>query len=182
MCCAGSRSHGEHTSHTSPGILECTPKPRSTSALFPSIRRSASFTVAEYECAPERSSAPHLRVIPQGVQQSSRRIAAQHLWQTANLTNNQVASKTKANFGPRGVRVNAVSPGPTRTEGTDAVGEGALDRFHDEPEFRLPMPARYNVDKQGIIRAADMNADYTIRPKPSATLRESRTLITAAAD
>jgi hypothetical protein len=52
----------------------------------------------------------------------------------------------------------------------------ALDRFHDEPEYRLPMLARYVVHKQGIIRAADMNADYTIRPEPSETLRQLRML------
>jgi len=52
----------------------------------------------------------------------------------------------------------------------------ALDRFHDEPEFRLPIPARYVVDKQGIIRAADLNADYTVRPEPSETLRQLRML------
>jgi peroxiredoxin len=46
-----------------------------------------------------------------------------------------------------------------------------LDRFHDEPEYRLPMPARYIIDQQGIIRAADVNADYTIRSEPSETLR-----------
>jgi peroxiredoxin len=46
-----------------------------------------------------------------------------------------------------------------------------LDRFHDEPEYRLPMPARYIVDSNGVIRAADVNADYTIRPEPSETLR-----------
>ena len=52
----------------------------------------------------------------------------------------------------------------------------ALDRFHDEPGFRLPIPARYVVDKQGIILAADLNADYTIRPEPSETLRQLRIL------
>src|SRR5579864_8055790 len=47
----------------------------------------------------------------------------------------------------------------------------SLDRFHDEPEYRLPMPARYVIDKEGLIRAADVNADYTIRPEPSQTVR-----------
>ena len=51
-----------------------------------------------------------------------------------------------------------------------------LDRFHDESEYRLPMPARYVVDKQGMIRAADVNADYTIRPEPSETLSQLRAL------
>jgi len=52
----------------------------------------------------------------------------------------------------------------------------ALDRFHDELAYRLPIPARYVVDKQGIIRAADVNADYTIRPEPSETLKQLRML------
>ena len=51
-----------------------------------------------------------------------------------------------------------------------------LDRFHDELEYRLPVPARYVIDKQGIIRAADVNADYTIRPEPSETVEILRTL------
>ena len=45
-----------------------------------------------------------------------------------------------------------------------------LDRFHDEAEYRLPAPARYVIDQGGMIRAADINADYTIRPEPSETL------------
>jgi peroxiredoxin len=51
-----------------------------------------------------------------------------------------------------------------------------LDRFHDESDYRLPMSARYVIDKEGIIRAADVNADYTIRPEPSETVRLLETL------
>jgi peroxiredoxin len=53
----------------------------------------------------------------------------------------------------------------------------ALDRFHDESAYRLPIPARYLIDKEGIVRAADVNADYTIRPEPSETVRQLRALI-----
>ena len=51
-----------------------------------------------------------------------------------------------------------------------------LDRFHDESEYRLPLPARYVIDKQGMIRAADVNGDYTIRPEPAETVELLRTL------
>jgi peroxiredoxin len=46
-----------------------------------------------------------------------------------------------------------------------------LDRFHEESVYRLPIPARYIVDSNNLIRGADVNADYTIRPEPSETLR-----------
>jgi len=49
-------------------------------------------------------------------------------------------------------------------------------------KYRLPIPARYVIDKGGIIRAADVNADYTIRSEPSETLKQLRTLSTAAED
>src|SRR5258707_14243593 len=55
--------------------------------------------------------------------------------------------------------------------------DSTLDRFHDESEYRLPLPARYVIDKKGIIRAADVNADYTIRPEPSETVRQLRPLV-----
>ena len=51
-----------------------------------------------------------------------------------------------------------------------------LDRFHDEPGYRLPIPARYVIDTEGVIRAADVNADYTIRLEPAETLRIVRKL------
>ena len=36
--------------------------------------------------------------------------------------------------------------------------------------------ARYVIDHEGIIRAADVNADYTIRPEPPDTLAALKTL------
>ncbi len=51
-----------------------------------------------------------------------------------------------------------------------------LDTFHGEPAYRLPLPARYVVDRQGQIRGADVNADYTVRPDPEETLAQLRGL------
>ena len=51
-----------------------------------------------------------------------------------------------------------------------------LDRFNDEPDYRLPMPARYLIDQQGVIRVADVSADYTVRTEPSETVTELRKL------
>src|SRR5215831_6676154 len=52
-----------------------------------------------------------------------------------------------------------------------------LDKFHGEPAYRLPLPARFVVDRQGQIRAADVNADYTVRPDPDETLALLRSLL-----
>ncbi len=36
--------------------------------------------------------------------------------------------------------------------------------------WRLPVPARFVIDRQGIIRAADADPDYTRRPEPAETV------------
>ena len=38
------------------------------------------------------------------------------------------------------------------------------------------MPARFVVDKTGIIRAADVDPDYTTRPEPSQTMSVLKSL------
>lgn len=59
------------------------------------------------------------------------------------------------------------------------AGVGAtLDRLHDEKTYRLPISARYIIDQTGMIRAGEVNADYTIRPEPSETLAALRALVT----
>src|SRR5262245_65568636 len=56
-----------------------------------------------------------------------------------------------------------------------------LDKFHGEPAYRLPLPARYVVDRQGQLRAREVNADYTVRPEPEETLGRLRRLSALAA-
>lgn len=38
------------------------------------------------------------------------------------------------------------------------------------------MPARLIVDRDGIIRYADINPDYTVRPEPEETLEALKAL------
>ena len=45
-----------------------------------------------------------------------------------------------------------------------------------DPSWKLPMPARFVVDKTGIIRAADVDPDYTTRPEPSQTMSVLKSL------
>jgi NAD(P)-dependent dehydrogenase (short-subunit alcohol dehydrogenase family) len=54
--------------------------------------------------------------------------AGMSLYGSSKAAMNLLTKTWTAEYGPRGVRVNAVSPGPTRTEGTDAMGEG-LERL-----------------------------------------------------
>ena len=62
-----------------------------------------------------------------------------------------------AEYGPKGVRVNAISPGPTRTEGTVAMGE-ALDQLASlAPAGR---PANPEEIAAGIVFLASDEASF----------------------
>ncbi len=62
-----------------------------------------------------------------------------------------------AEYGPQGVRVNAVAPGPTRTPGTDPMG-GALD----ELASTLPLGRAAEADEiaTAIVFLASDDATY----------------------
>jgi NAD(P)-dependent dehydrogenase (short-subunit alcohol dehydrogenase family) len=62
-----------------------------------------------------------------------------------------------AEYGPRGVRVNAVSPGPTRTEGTDAMGEGLERLAAQAPAGR---PASPDEIAEAIVFLATDRASF----------------------
>ena len=42
--------------------------------------------------------------------------------------------------------------------------------------WRLPVPARFVIDREGIIRAVDADPDYTHRPEPAQTVAVLRRL------
>ena len=47
-----------------------------------------------------------------------------------------------------------------------------LPACNGEASWTLPMPGRIVVDKQGIVRATDIDPDYTVRPEPEKTLAQ----------
>jgi len=51
-----------------------------------------------------------------------------------------------------------------------------LARFNGDDSWTLPMPGRFIVDQRGIIRHADVNPDYTIRPDPAETVAFLKTM------
>ena len=45
-----------------------------------------------------------------------------------------------------------------------------LPKHNGEPSWTLPMPGRLMTDRTGIVRAVDVDPDYTRRPEPQKTL------------
>jgi NAD(P)-dependent dehydrogenase (short-subunit alcohol dehydrogenase family) len=62
-----------------------------------------------------------------------------------------------AEYGPRGVRINAVSPGPTRTEGTGAMGEGLEQLAAQAPAGR---PATADEIAEAVVFLASDRASF----------------------
>lgn len=51
-----------------------------------------------------------------------------------------------------------------------------LEKANGDASWTLPMPARYVVDRGGIVRAADVHPDYTRRTEPAETVAALRAL------
>ena len=51
-----------------------------------------------------------------------------------------------------------------------------LPLFDGDDSWTLPMPGRIVIDQSGIVRAVDVDPDYTVRPEPEASLEAVRRL------
>ncbi len=51
-----------------------------------------------------------------------------------------------------------------------------LAKYNGDASWTLPMPARFVIDRRGVIRSAESDPDYTTRPEPEDTLAALRAL------
>jgi len=79
------------------------------------------------------------------------------LYGSSKAAINLLTKTWAAEYGPRGVRVNAVSPGPTRTEGTEAMGEGVEQLAAQAPAGR---PATADEIAEAIVFLATDRASF----------------------
>jgi NAD(P)-dependent dehydrogenase (short-subunit alcohol dehydrogenase family) len=83
--------------------------------------------------------------------------AGMSLYGSSKAAINLLTKVWAAEYGPRGVRVNAVSPGPTRTEGTEAMGEGLEQLAAQAPAGR---PATADEIAEAIVFLATERASF----------------------
>ena len=67
-------------------------------------------------------------------------VAGMSLYGSSKAAINLLTKAWAAEYGPKGVRVNAVSPGPTRTEGTVAMGDALQQLAAQAPAGRPAAP------------------------------------------
>lgn len=79
------------------------------------------------------------------------------LYGSSKAAVNLLTKAWAAEYGPKGVRVNAVSPGPTRTEGTEAMGEGVEQLAAQAPAGR---PATADEIAEAIVFLATDRASF----------------------
>jgi len=52
-----------------------------------------------------------------------------------------------------------------------------VPEHNGDDSWTLPLPARLIIDPDGIIRDAEISADYTVRPEPEDTIEKLRALV-----
>src|SRR5580692_2268379 len=84
------------------------------------------------------------------------------LYGSSKAAINLLTKTWAAEYGPKGVRVNAVSPGPTRTEGTNAMGEGLEQLAAQAPAGR---PATAGEIAEAIVFLATDRSSFVYGAK-----------------
>lgn len=122
------------------------------------------FLVAEL--APRMAKAGKGAIVNVSTMVADYGVAGMSLYGSSKAAINLLTKSWAAEYGPSGVRVNAVSPGPTRTEGTEAMGEGIEQLAAQAPAGRPAAPeeiaeaiAFLATDRASFIHGAILAVD-----------------------
>ncbi|WP_094219200.1 SDR family NAD(P)-dependent oxidoreductase [Streptomyces diastatochromogenes] len=121
---------GGPTAQTTPGDVD---------AVYDLNVKAPFYLVAEL--APAMAERGHGAIVNVSTIAAEYGIAGLALYGSSKAALNLLTKAWAAEFGPRGVRVNAVEPGPTRTEGTAGMGED-LDALAAQAPAGRPAEAR----------------------------------------
>jgi NAD(P)-dependent dehydrogenase (short-subunit alcohol dehydrogenase family) len=97
------------------------------------------FLVAEL--APEMAARGHGAIVNVSTIVAKNGMTGMALYGSSKAAVELMTKAWAAEYGPSGVRVNAVSPGPTRTEGTAAFGDGLDELAAAGPAGRVASPS-----------------------------------------
>jgi len=124
------------------GIFPTGPTPDTAEADFDRVY-TTNVKVPFYlvaELAPEMAGRGHGAIVNVSTMVAARGMAGMALYGSSKAAVELMTKAWAAEFGPSGVRVNAVSPGPTRTEGTAAFGDGLDELAAAGPAGRVAAP------------------------------------------
>jgi NAD(P)-dependent dehydrogenase (short-subunit alcohol dehydrogenase family) len=114
------------------GIFPFGPTHEMTEELFDSVYslnvKAPYFLVAEL--APLMAKRGKGAIVNVSIMVSDYGVSGMSLYGSSKAAINLLTKAWAAEYGPSGVRVNTVTPGPTRTEGTDAMGEAVRRARH----------------------------------------------------
>jgi NAD(P)-dependent dehydrogenase (short-subunit alcohol dehydrogenase family) len=141
------------------GIFPFGPTDKTTEAEFERVYslnvRAPYFLVAEL--APLMAQRGKGAIVNISTMVADFGMAGMSLYGSSKAAINLLTKSWAAEYGPRGVRVNAVSPGPTRTEGTEAMGEGVDQLAAQAPAGR---PGDANEIAEAIVFLATDRSSF----------------------
>ena len=141
------------------GIFPFGPTHETTEDMFESVYslnvKVPYFLVAEL--APRMAKRGKGAIVNVSTMVADYGVAGMSLYASSKAALNLLTKAWAAEYGPSGVRVNAVSPGPTRTEGTAAMGEALEQLAAQAPAGR---PATADEIADAIVFLATDRASF----------------------
>ncbi|MDE3135427.1 MAG: SDR family oxidoreductase [Acidobacteriota bacterium] len=141
------------------GIFPFGPTDQTTEEEFDQVYslnvKAPYFLVAEL--APLMAKRGHGAIVNVSTMVADYGVSGMSLYGSSKAAINLLTKSWAAEYGPRGVRVNAVSPGPTRTEGAEVMGEGLEQLAAQAPAGR---PATADEIAEAIVFLATDRSSF----------------------